>query len=145
MKNLICCLFFFVCLLGSAQEKKTPVVGAWNLAFAQVIEGGKIVGIFPGDFKGSNVKIWSENYCLYVGLFKQDTATINNYGGGPYKLEGTHCEETILYHANKNAVGHTTRMLYEMKGDTLIQTYPVDQNWKINPSSYRVEKYVRIK
>jgi hypothetical protein len=30
-------------------------------------------------------------------------------------------------------------------GDSLIQTWPVDNNWQINKSNFRIEKYLRLK
>jgi hypothetical protein len=35
-------------------------------------------------------------------------------------------------------------MLMELKNDTLIQKWPVDENWNLQ-ENYKIEKYVRIK
>jgi hypothetical protein len=32
----------------------------------------------------------------------------------------------------------------EIKGDTLYQTYPVNDNWQIDKNEYTLEKYVRL-
>jgi len=53
--------------------------------------------------------------------------------------------KTILYHVNKQYVGKTIKMLLGIRGDTLIQTWPVDKNGQIDKSNYTIEKYTRIK
>jgi hypothetical protein len=72
-----------------------------------------------------------------------DTATYDNYGGGTYKLDGTHCEESYLYFGEKSMVGTSQKLLLEIKNDTLIQTWPCDNNWQINKSNYNIQKLVR--
>ena len=108
--------------------------------------GDTLKSEFPGDYSGSDMKMWSKDHFVFVGLFKNDTTTRNNYGGGTYKLKGNRYEEYILYHANKVAVGKNVKMILELKNDTLFQTYPVDENGKIDSVSYYyIEKYVRLK
>jgi hypothetical protein len=36
------------------------------------------------------------------------------------------------------------RMIQEIKNDTLIQKWPVDENWKL-AEKYSIEKYIRLK
>jgi hypothetical protein len=35
-------------------------------------------------------------------------------------------------------------MLLEIKHDTLVQTWPADDNGNIDPKAYNIEKYVRF-
>jgi len=123
-----------ILLFSCQKEKKSPVIGAWQA-----------VPVLSNGWSGSNIKMWSENYCCYVGEYKKDTSVFKIYGGGPYKLDGTHAQETIVYNDNKSTIGQTYKMIYELKGDTLYQFYPVDDNWKYDPKTCNIDKYVRIK
>jgi len=37
------------------------------------------------------------------------------------------------------------KALWELRNDTLIQTYPVKDNWEVDENNYNVEKSVRVK
>jgi len=52
--------------------------------------------------------------------------------------------ENVIYHANKEYVGTKVRLLLEIRNDTLTQSYPADENWKLS-EKYSIEKYVRVK
>jgi hypothetical protein len=138
-------LLFAVIFLVSCNSSKSPIVGAWKLVSYQANDSGKLVATYPCDtFKGSDVKVWTNNYMESVGNFIMGKDTINNYVGGKYTLIGNHYTEYIEYFVAKSAVGTSTKMLLEVKNDTLVQSYPTDENFKLG-KSYRVEKYIRIK
>ena len=88
--------------------------------------------------------MWSKGYVLYVGRYKSDTTFIDGYGGGPYKLDGKRYEENIQFFSFQSSVGQTVKMLLEIRNDTLIQTWPADDNGQINKSNFRQEKYIRL-
>lgn len=134
MKKLFCLGLILVICLSSSGQKKSPVIGVW-----------KSTMIPTNGWSGSNIKMWTETYCTYVGEFRKDTMIYNVFGGGPYILNGTRCEETIEYNQNKNSIGHTYKMIYEIKGDTLYQYYPVNDNWEYDIKTCNIDKYVRIK
>jgi len=71
---------------------------------------------------------------------------MHNYGWGTYKLsDGTHYEESIIKHNSFPEIeGTTIKMLIEIKNDTLIQRWPVDENWNLQ-KKYMIEKYIRLK
>lgn len=94
---------------------------------------------------GTVIKMWVDGYCSYLGEFRKDTAIYNIYGGGPYTLDGTHALETILLNQNKEAIGTKAKMLYIIKGDTLIQMYPADDNWNVDTTKCNIDKFVRVK
>ena len=75
-----------------------------------------------------------------------DTVTYNNYGWGTYKLtEGNKYEESIIYHhMDESSIGTNIKMLIEVRNDTLIQKWPVNDNWQL-AVTYNEEKYVRLK
>ncbi len=132
-------LFFVSC------NKTTglPHEGAWKFFYAKSVSADTVVFEFPGNLTGSDLKVWTKNHFIFVGLFDMDTTKIDSYGGGTYTLDGNRYEENILYHANKKSVGEKVKMLLEVKNDTLIQTWPVNEDGQIDKSNYRIEKYIR--
>ena len=138
---IISLLFMFSC---TQQNRKLPQ-GAWQLVHVQGIFGDTSVSLYPGRYNGGDIKMWTENNFVFVGHYKNDTSFFDNYGGGTYKLEGNKYEESIQYHADTISVGKRIKMLLELKNDTLVQTWPVDDTGKIIEKGYYVEKYVRIK
>ena len=54
-------------------------------------------------------------------------------------------EESITYHhLSESLIGTTIKMFIEVKNDTLIQKWPVNDAWQL-PEKYSLEKYVRLK
>jgi hypothetical protein len=143
--RIVLCLLLALAIGGCMQEKRGPNEGAWQLISAQHFVNDSLVSNFPGTYSGSDVKMWSENYFVFVGLFKRDTTVINSYGGGAYTLEGKKYIESIQYHTNPGAVGQVVNMTLEVRNDTLIQTWPVDEQGKGLKSEHNIEKYVRMK
>jgi hypothetical protein len=146
-KITIFMMITIICL-SCSQQKKNPIEGAWNLVYDQRIEADTLVWKFPGDFKGSEIKIWSKGYVLYVGKFvenNQDTTVTDGWGGGPYKkIDGNVYEESIQYFSEPSFIGMRVRMLLEVRNDTLIQTWPADENGQIDKSNFRQQKRVRL-
>ena len=140
----IIAMMILIFLPNCAQSQIKSHEGAWNLVYMKNISSDKLNWKFPGEYTGSDVKIWTKDHFIFVGQFKHDTTIVDNYGGGTYTLNGNRYEETILYHARADWVGSTLKMLLEVKGDSLIQTWPVNDNWQIDKSNYSFEKYVRL-
>jgi hypothetical protein len=132
-------------LISCNQQKGSSIDGAWDLVSIESFNEGKLVQQYPRDYNGSDMKIWSKGYFIFVGRFKSDTTFSDNYGGGTYKLDGNNYEETILYHTIQSWVNTKPKMILEIKDDTLYQTYPAGDDWKINPNeAYTIEKYIRL-
>ena len=55
----------------------------------------------------------------------------------------TNYKEHFELHSVDGYHGTTTRMLLEIRNDTLIQKYPVDENWML-PEEYNLEKWIRL-
>jgi hypothetical protein len=145
MKKIIFLLIAVAMIIGSCAKQKTPKIeGAWNLVYLRSIAGDTLQYQFPGEYTGSDMKIWSKDHFAFVGLYKKDTSSMDGYGGGTYTLKDNRYDETIVYHSNKTSVGQTVKMIIEIKNDTLCQTWPVDDNGKIDSANYRVEKYVKF-
>lgn len=126
------------------QELKFPL-GTWQLVQWQQFSGDSVTEIFPGQWTGSDIVMIGERHIFSVGTFKNDTAVFNNYVGVSYTLDGNRLEETILYFPYPDNIGQKVKQILEMRGDTLYKSYPCDDNWVLNKSSYNVEKYVRMK
>ena len=141
--TLIFGLMALFIMAGCVQQKSAPLQGAWQMVYGKVISGDTLRYEIPGNVTASQIKIWSKNHFVFSGRFQMDTTAMDNYGGGTYTLDGNRYEEKLLYYPNQNSVGNTVKMIMEVKGDSLIQTYPVDDNGEIDKGDYRVEKYVR--
>lgn len=128
------------------EKQHRNIDGAWSLVSYNSIAKDSVIGRYVGkDVIGSQVKVLSEGHFVFVGRFTVGSKEIDNFGGGTYTLEGSQYIETILYHVNKKWIGTQPKMLIEIKKDTLYQTWPVNDMWKIDKSNYTVEKYVRLK
>ncbi len=144
-KFLIISASMLLMLVGCTQKPTNPVVGAWNLIYARQVVNDTTRSVFPGDYQGSQVKMWCNNYWMFVGDFKTDTDTTEAFGGGPYTLEGIVYKETIKHHSSEDYVGKTLRMRIVVANDTLIQVWPADEMGEVDKSNYTSEKYVRVK
>jgi len=145
MKKILFLNLVVSLLIGSCaqQEVKSPIEGAWQVVSWQAIAGDTLQWKLGVDYTGTEIKIWSGKYFNFVGRYKGDTTYMDNYGGGSYKLDGTHCEESYLYFVEQSMVGTSQRLLIEIKNDTLTQTWPCDANWEIDKSNYNVQKLTR--
>jgi hypothetical protein len=140
-------IFYVMVLITIGSCTQSPhkfPLGAWQEVSHKSFHGDSIVFDFPGYYSGSGVKMWSENNWSDIGTFKHDTTVVNLYAGGTYKLVGNRYEESIQFHFHHDWVGSKVKLLLELRNDTLIQTYPVDDNWKIG-NDYSVLKAVRLK
>jgi hypothetical protein len=137
-------VMMLIIIAGCTQQKSKLPQGAWQLVYMKSISGDTVQYEFPGNVTGSDIKMWSENHFLAVGRFQEDTTFMDLGVGGTYKLEGNRYEENVQYHTFKNSVGQNIKMLLELRNDTLIQTWPVDENGQIDKLNYSVEKYIRL-
>lgn len=117
-----------------------PIVGAWNIFEMSGMSNGSAFNMTADNTNGKQLKMWTNSHFSFVGK----SGSNYNYGGGTYSLDGNKYEEYIEYHVGPSYVGTTVKMLLKIKGDTLIQTYPVDAEGNIDKNNYSVEKYVRL-
>lgn len=134
-----------IMLAACNQKPVNPVVGAWDMIYAKQVQNDSVVATFPGTYQGSQVKMWCNNYWMFVGEFSQDTVKTDSFGGGSYTLEGIVYKETIKYHSSNSYLDKTIRMRIVVANDTLIQVWPADETGEVNKSNYTSEKYVRVK
>ncbi|MCE5206036.1 MAG: hypothetical protein LLF80_08050 [Porphyromonadaceae bacterium] len=130
-------------ILCSSFPQNGPIEGAWRLV---KVEDRINEPPFVRQDTGSQVKFWTDGSFAFAGFFQMDTVVYDNYGWGTYTIsEGNHYKEHIV--ENKlfqEGKGTTLNMLIEVRNDTLIQRWPVDENWNL-PEKYFTEKYVRLK
>lgn len=125
-------------IAGCAQEKKSPIQGVWTLVYGNWSGMEKTL---PDQIKGSQIKVFSQEYWVYVGHAEWDSTVVETSGGGTYTLEGNRFNEKRLY-PPKNS--KEIKILLEIRNDTLIQRWPADENWQLS-EKYSTEKYVRVK
>ncbi len=130
-------------ILSSSIPQNTSIEGAWQLVY---VEDHFSETPLTRQDTGSGVKFWTDGCFTFAGYFELDNMLYDNYGWGTYKLsEGNHYEESILEnHLLPEAKGKTINMLIEIRNDTLIQSWPADENWNLQ-QKYVTEKYVRLK
>ncbi|MDD4631352.1 MAG: DUF4488 domain-containing protein [Proteiniphilum sp.] len=130
-------------ILCSSFPQKSAIEGAWRLV--KVEDRMSDVPFWEQD-TGSGVKFWADGCFAFAGFFQKDSVVFDNYGWGTYKIsEGNHYQEYILEnHLLPKAKEKTINMLIEIKNDTLIQSWPADENWNLQ-QKYVTEKYVRLK
>lgn len=145
-------LFFILLILlipgACSRSKILPLEGAWQWISIQYITGDTVKWAETANLpEQSGIKMWSAGHYLCLYRIKADTTYDYSYSGGSYKLEGSRYEETVFYHDMikiSDMVGLKEMMRMEIRNDTLIQTYPVDENGNLMKHYTIIEKYVRL-
>jgi hypothetical protein len=140
------CVIIMLIFGSCAREKQSPLEGIWKLTSGNWYNwrlGDTLTYRFPGNIDIYHIKIFSNENITYIGHYSLDSLTHDNYGGGKFTLEEERYEENLLY-AGKAIFSRKIKMLVEINNDTIIQKWPVDDNWKL-ADKYNVEKYVRLK
>ncbi len=123
-----------------------PVKGAWKLISYKNISNGSVANSFPdGKLEMHQIKIWTNGHFAFSGTFTINNQSNDNYGGGTYTLIGDNIySENIEYHSAKQMVGSSVKMRIEVKGNTLTQIYPIDDEGNYDENNYSIEKYERL-
>ena len=138
-------------LVGCTTKKKESIEGVWQMVSAKWIDDSgyltndTTVYRLPEDIQGGQIKAWLDGYVIMAGTGKLDSIELPSYVAATYTLDGNKYVETIIYHDWTASPGTIVNMILEINNDTLIQKYPVDENWNLNEKAYMWEKYVRIK
>ncbi|GEM_PF-4043159 len=130
----------------SGNYNNSPVEGIWKLTYGKWYNwkpDDTLTYQFPGNMDIYHIKIFSNSTFTFIGHYRIDTLTLDNYGGGTYTLKGDRYEENLLY-AGKKIYNKKIKMLSEVRKDTLIQKWPADENWNL-VEKYSIEKYIRLK
>ena len=145
MKTRILCFVLIAFNLNSfSQQKPIVLEGAWRNVQRQSITDGKVVTDFPGKLSVDGIKVWTGNIFMEIAQTKMDTTVSDQYVVGTFKLKGNKYEENIIHIFYKPWEGKTVKLKIELKNDTLIQTYPVDENGLPDKKGAWIEKYVKM-
>jgi hypothetical protein len=118
--------------------------GAWKLAYEYEVFVDSSTRIFPGEARGSEIKMWSGNRWALVGVFIEDSIITDNFGGGTFTIDGTDYREIVEYHSATQYLGQTVKLHLEIRNDTLVQIWPVDEDGEIIKDHYYIEHWVRF-
>jgi hypothetical protein len=137
-------LFSAVLLQGCSNNGPSPIEGTWRLAYEYEVSDGSSTCIFPGAAKGSELKMWTGNRWSLVGVFVEDSVLTDNFAGGTFTLEGTDYREMVEFHSAPEYLGQTVHLFLEIRNDTLVQIWPVDEEGNPVPDLHYMEKWVRM-
>jgi len=141
LKALI--LFFVIFSLLSFKTEKTNLNGTWKIVSQEYIRNG-VKTIDVKNENNSGLKTWSDKYYMFVSSSINGNMISNTFGGGRYELTGSEYTEYCDYHVAPNYRGRILRLYLEIKGDTLMQVYPCDENYNFDINNCSIEKYVRV-
>jgi hypothetical protein len=137
-------LFILFVLPACTRTTTTPIEGIWRLAYEYEVSGETSTCIFPGTSRGSELKMWAGNRWSLVGVFIEDSVMTDNFAGGTFTLKGTDYREMVEFHSATEYLGQTVQLFLEIRNDTLIQFWPVDENGVPDPEHHYMEKWVRM-
>lgn len=137
------CLVTLLFLGSCVQQKRNPLEGAWQIISGEIYSGDTLQTMMKTAENATEIKMFTKTYYSFIGQIKSDTTTLDLYGVGTYTLDGTHCEEIISTNGIQAVEGSGTKMLVEIKNDTMIQKWPCDDNWEIG-SDYYIQRWVRL-
>ncbi len=143
-RKLLLCLIIPLILGSCTREKGSPMEGAWKLAYEYEVKGDQTTLLFPGISRGSEIKMWAGDRWALVGVFIEDSTITDNFGGGKFTLDGSNYQEIVEYHSAKEYLGQTVKLWLEVKGDTLTQIWPVDEQGEPVRSHHYMEKWIRF-
>ncbi|HUV00147.1 MAG TPA: hypothetical protein VMW32_04200 [Bacteroidales bacterium] len=140
-----CGLILLLTIGGCGKKESKSFQGAWQMVQMQRIDGGKITNYFSDRYTVNQIKMWSEGHFIFVGKYRVDTITSYRYGVGTFTLNGNLYEEDILYHFDEAYEGRKNKIWLEIRNDTLLHLFPVDNSGKPDPKTHWIEKYIRLK
>ncbi|MGW8315962.1 MAG: hypothetical protein ACWGNV_10205 [Bacteroidales bacterium] len=127
-----------------SEPASAPIEGTWSLASEYEIRDGLSISIYPGTTRGSELKMWSGDRWSLVGIFFEDSILTDNYAGGTFTLKGTDYREMVEFHSAPEYQGQTVHLYLEIRNDTLVQIWPVDEKGEPVPELHYMEKWVRM-
>jgi len=122
--KLLSIFLVFVFLLNcttSAQEKKNPIEGTWELVSGKW-SNPDTTYLFSVTDSGRQIKMISRTHHVWI---RQDTSQQDGdaFGGGKYTLEGEKYTEHIEFWTNQiDLIGKSITFTMKVEGDKLIQS-----------------------
>jgi hypothetical protein len=141
MKKLftLLALTMLIFLPGCVQEERLPIEGAWMWLSADY-SLDKTESPVQDD--AEITKFWTGGHFAFIGQLRSGSTIEDRYGWGTYELDGNRYTEHVKFHYDPVYQGSSVRMILEIRNDTLIQKWPVDENWML-PEVFNSEKYIR--
>lgn len=144
MKKVIFFSLILGLIIAACGQKSGVPQGNWQMVQMQMIEGSRVTNYFSDLYTVSQTKMWSGNHFIFVGKYEVDTVTTYRYGVGTFTLNGNLYEEDIKYHFDPAYEGTKNKIWLEIRNDTLLHVFPVDDLGKPNQARHWIEKYVRL-
>jgi len=145
MKRLIpFSLIILLAAVSCTRQGNLSPLGGGQMIQMQLVDNGKVTNYFSDRYVVNQTKIWDDNHFVFVGKYQVDTATTYRYGVGTWTLKGNIYEENIKYHFDKAYEGTKNKIWLEIKKDTLLHIFPVNDAGVPNKKHW-VERYVRLK
>jgi hypothetical protein len=132
-------LTMLIFLPGCVQEEILPIEGAWQWISADYSLDNVTA---PVQDDGDITKFWTGGHFAFIGQLKSESTVDDRYGWGTFELDGNRYTEHVKFHYDEVYQDASVRMILEIRNDTLIQKWPVDENW-ILPEIFNSEKYIR--
>lgn len=145
MKKIILLSMIIALIIGScADSTKKSLQGSWQMVQMQRVDGKKVTNYFSDRYKISQIKMWSKNHFMFIGKYEIDTTVAYRYGTGTFTLDGNIYVEDILYHFSKDYEGKKNKICLQIRNDTLLHVFPVNDQGQPSQETYWIEKYKRI-
>lgn len=143
MKKLI--FLFSIIFLFSCQKRNTPpeLLGTWKLVSLEILKDGT-PHMKANDDSMKQLKSWSKQHFIFAGKTTNENQVSYSFGNGKYTLNGNRYIENIKVHTSSAYEGINNKLLLEIKGDTLIQIFPVTNSWTYDKENCWIEKYVKV-
>ncbi|HAH25921.1 MAG TPA: hypothetical protein DCL77_19545 [Prolixibacteraceae bacterium] len=145
MKKLLLLLLMSCFFILQSQSQDFSIVGTWKQASFRVVRNGLTVSQVSHIGNGEQLKSWSKESFLFVGKAIDNNNVSYSYGNGNYSLKGNHYIENIKVHVSPSYEGKSLKFNMELKGDTLIQIFPVKDDWSYDKENCWIEKFIRVK
>jgi hypothetical protein len=143
MKKVIYLCLIILLMAAACTKGKISPSGGWQMIQMQMVDHGKVTNYFSDKYVVSQTKMWYKNHFIFVGRYTVDTAITYRYGVGTWTLNGNIYDEDIKYHFDKSLEGRKNKLWLEIKNDTLLHIWPVNDMGEPNPVHW-VERYVRL-
>ncbi len=144
MKKLILFSFLPFLFVYQTRSQEIAIVGTWKQVSMEIIENGHSTTNVTNSGNGEQLKSWSKDYFLFAGKSINLNQVSRSFGNGTYSLVGNHYTEDINVHVSPAYEGIKLKLHLEIKGDTLIQIFPVKYDWTYDKANCWIEKFVRV-
>ena len=144
MKKLLLLLLLSSFFIQQSQSQDFSIVGTWKQVSFKVINNGQMVSNVTNSGNGEQLKSWSKESFIFVGKTLDNNNLSRSFGNGNYTLHGNHYTENIKVDVSPSYEGKTLKFHMELKRDTLIQIYSVNNDWSYDTKNCWIEKFVKV-